>query len=62
MAEYLELEFENNDLFKGEINTLTGDFFGGPAMYLNNKTKTLIVGSLSKGGLFEGYCAAFDFS
>jgi hypothetical protein len=61
MVEYFELEFPNNDLYKGEINTQTSDFCG-LAMYLNHKSNVLIMGTVTTGGLFDGYCASYDYA
>jgi hypothetical protein len=68
MVEYFELEIPHPtnpdllDLFKGDL-TLTGDFCGSYGLYLNRKSKLLLLGSsLTSGGFFEGLCVAWDFN
>ncbi len=49
IVEYYELEVpqpnypQNLDLYKGEVNTSTGEFTGY-AMYLNQRAKLLLLG------------------
>jgi len=65
--EYFELEIpqpnypRNLDLYKGEVNTQTGEFTGY-ALYFNHKAKLLLLGQIKSGGFFEGLGVAYDFS
>ena len=60
MSSYYEIELPPNaDLYKGDITT-DGELTG-LALYLNRKTKTLLIGTCLKGQ-FEGMSVCYDFN
>ena len=62
--EYFELELSpQGEVFKGLVDSKTGDFADSYGLYHNPHKKLILVSSQVKpGGFFEGYGMSVDYS